>query len=215
MLGAAVSGHTKRILVATTNPGKIAELSAMLDEGIRWVGLSEFPDAGEVVEDGRTFAENAAKKALGYAEATGLWTLADDSGLTIDALGGEPGVHSSRYSGQVRAGEDRRTIDRRNIEKVLGLMRDVPAEKRTARFACRLCLARPGRVLLEAEGRLEGIIATEPAGENGFGYDPIFFVPAKGRTVAQLTPEEKNAISHRGNALRNLRPLLNQLIDTA
>jgi len=212
MLGAAVSGHTKRILVATTNPGKIAELSAMLGEAVQWVGLGEFPDVNEVVEDGRTFAENAAKKALGYAEATELWTLADDSGLVIDALGGEPGVHSSRYSGQVQAGEDRRTIDRRNMEKVLGLMRDVPAEKRTARFVCRLCLARPGRVLLEAEGRLEGVIAMRPAGDNGFGYDPIFFVPAKGRTVAQLTAEEKNAISHRGNAIRELRPLLSALL---
>jgi len=207
-----VSGHTKRILVATTNPGKIAELSAMLGEGIQWVGLGEFADVNDVVEDGRTFAENAAKKALGYAEATGLWTLADDSGLTIDALGGEPGVHSSRYSGQVHAGDDRRTIDRRNIEKVLGLMRGVPAEKRTARFVCRLCLARPGQVLLEAEGRFEGVIAAEPVGENGFGYDPIFFVPAKGRTAAQLTAEEKNAISHRGNAIRELQPLLSALL---
>ncbi len=201
-----------KILVATTNPGKVAELSAMLGGNVEWVGLREFPDVPEVVEDGKTFAENAAKKALGYAQATGLWTIADDSGLVVDALNGEPGVHSSRYSGDKEAGADHGTIDERNIEKVLRLMRDVPAEKRTARFVCRLCLAKPGRVLLEAEGTVEGVIATEPAGNNGFGYDPIFFSPEKRRTVAQMTAEEKNAISHRGNAIRKFHPLLEDLL---
>ena len=123
----------KKILVATTNSGKLAELSAMLGGGVEFVGLSEYPGAEEVVEDGATFAENSAKKALGYARATGLVTIADDSGLCIDALDGAPGVHSARFSGDKVPGEQRGLIDHRNIAKVLELMKDVPADKRTAR----------------------------------------------------------------------------------
>lgn len=211
-----------KILVASTNPGKVAEIKQMLGSDIEWVGLSEFPDLQEIKEDGATFAENARKKAIGYAKATGLWTLADDSGLVIDALGGQPGVKSARFSISHRRDrkERRDFLDKKNIEKLLAMLRSVPREKRTARFVCCLCLAsppderrvNPEKILIETEGTLEGFIMEEEIGENGFGYDPIFFVPHLNKTVAQLTTEEKNAISHRGNALQKLKPLLAELL---
>ena len=202
-----------RILVATTNPGKIAEIRAMLDFDVEWLGLSDFRNIGEIPEDGLTFAENARKKAIGYAKQTGLWTIADDSGLVVDALGGEPGVKSARFSGA--KDKDRTLLDHKNMTKVLKLLESVPKEKRTARFVCTLCLASPEKILIETEGRLQGFIAEEEAGKNGFGYDPIFFVPHLNKTVAQLTREQKNAISHRGNAIRKLKPLLMSLIQKA
>jgi XTP/dITP diphosphohydrolase len=213
----------RKILVASTNPGKLKELREMLAGDIEWVGLSDFPNVSEIEEDGKTFAENARKKAIGYAKATGLWTLADDSGLIVDALNGEPGVKSARFSGVKDA--NRGLIDHKNMAKVLKLLEGVPNEKRTARFMCCLCLASPpepekksgGRassekVLIETEGKLEGLIIDKPAGENGFGYDPIFFVPESNKTVAQMTSEEKNAISHRGNAIRSLRAYLQKIL---
>ncbi len=200
----------RKILVATTNPGKIAELRAMLDFDVEWVSLSDFPNINEVKEDGETFVENARKKAVGYAKATGLWTIADDSGLVVDALGGEPGVKSARFSGAKEA--DRTLLDHKNMAKVLKLLEGVPKEKRAARFICCLCLANSEKVLIKTEGKLEGFIAEKGMGENGFGYDPIFFVPHLNKTVAQLSREEKNAISHRGNAVHKLKPLLAKLI---
>jgi XTP/dITP diphosphohydrolase len=205
-----VSART--ILVATTNPGKVRELRGMLGDEVQWQSLADFPGVGEVKEDGATFAENARKKALGYAQATGLWTLADDSGLVVDALGGAPGVNSARFSGARAQGADRKVVDRRNMEKVLSLLQGVPREKRTARFVCCLCLAGPERVLVETRGALEGIITEEPAGAGGFGYDPVFLVPPLGKTVAELGDQEKNAISHRGNAMRQFKPLLKELL---
>ena len=202
----------KKILVATTNPGKIAELRAMLDLDIEWLGLSDFGDIDEIEEDGATFAENACKKALGYAKAAGLWTIADDSGLVVDALGGAPGVKSARFSGE--KDNDRTLLDHKNMAKVLKLLEDVSKERRTARFVCHLCLASPERILIETDGTLEGLIAESQIGKNGFGYDPIFFVPHLNKTVAQLTRDEKNAISHRGNAIRKLKPLLDELLKT-
>jgi XTP/dITP diphosphohydrolase len=204
---------SQKILVATTNPGKVTELRACLGTDIKWLNLSDSEDVVEVEEDGQTFAENARKKATGYAKATGLWTIADDSGLVVDALGEAPGVKSARFSGEKLKGTERTLIDHRNIAKVLELLKDVPQEKRTARFVCCLCLASPGKILVETEGKLEGLITDREIGENGFGYDPIFFVPHLNKTVAQLTPEEKNAISHRGNAIKKLRPLLDKLLD--
>ena len=201
----------RKILIATTNPGKMAELQAMLDMDLSWKSLSDFPNLDEVIEDGDTFAENARKKALGYAKQTHLWTIADDSGLVIDALNGQPGVKSARFSGA--KDQDRTLIDHKNIAKVLELLKGVPAEKRTARFVCCLCLASPEKVLIETEGTLEGVITERQIGSNGFGYDPIVFVPNLNKTVAQLTAEGKNAISHRGNAIRNLKPLLNNLLN--
>lgn len=202
----------REILVASTNAGKVAELRAMLDLDLKWRGLSDFSGLGEVKEDGRTFAENARKKALGYARATGLWTIADDSGLVVDALGGEPGVRSSRFSGDRLKSQDRSLIDHRNIAKVLTLLNGVRKEARTARFVCCLCLASSDEVLLKTQGTLEGLIAEKEIGQNGFGYDPIFFVPSLQKTVGQLTADEKNAISHRGQAIRRLKPSLIQLL---
>jgi XTP/dITP diphosphohydrolase len=202
----------KTILVATTNPGKIVELRAMLDADVEWLDLSYFPEIAEIEEDGQTFIENACKKAIGYARITGQWTIADDSGLEVDALGGEPGVKSARFSGEKSTNDDGSLIDHRNIAKVLELLKDVPEEKRTARFFCCLCLASPEQILIETEGTLEGLITNREIGKNGFGYDPIFFVPHLNKTVAQLTPEEKNAISHRGNAIKKLKPLLEKLL---
>jgi len=199
-----------KILVATTNPGKLSEISAMLNLDIEWSSLSDFPGLKEIKEDGKTFAENARKKALGYSKQTNLWTLADDSGLVIDALGGLPGVKSARFSGEKE--KDRKLLDHKNMKKVLRLLENVPKEKRTARFVCCLCLAGPEKILIETEGKLEGIITEKELGSNGFGYDPIFFVPALSKTVAQLSSAEKNGISHRGNAISKLTPLLRSLI---
>ena len=204
----------RKIVVATTNPGKIAELSAMLDADVDWLSLADFDDIPEIVEDGATFTENARKKALGYAKATGQWTIADDSGLVVDALDGAPGINSARFSGEKPNSKDRGLLDYRNMEKVLDLLKNTPPQKRTARFVCHICLASPEEVLLETEGSLQGLIAQRPIGDNGFGYDPIFFVGSLNRTVAQLTAKEKNNISHRGNAISNLKPLLKQLLQT-
>jgi XTP/dITP diphosphohydrolase len=204
------------ILVATTNPGKLAELTAMLGElaeQVCWKTLADFPGLPPVAEDGSTFAENARKKALGYAAAAGMLTLADDSGLVIDALRGQPGVRSARFAAEeAKKNPDRKTLDRLNYEKVLRLLENVPAERRTARFVCCLCLADAENVLLETEGTFEGLITEKPLGENGFGYDPIFWVPALQKTVAQLTPQEKNQISHRAQAVHRFRPLLEQFL---
>lgn len=202
----------QRILIASTNPGKIAELRTMLGADVEWAGLADFQNIHKIEEDGQTFAENARKKALGYAKATGIRTIADDSGLSVDALGGLPGVTSARFSGEKE--ENRTLLDHKNMAKVLRLLEGVPREKRTARFVCCLCLASPEKLLVETEGRLEGFIAEKETGENGFGYDPIFFVPNLNKTAAQLSREEKNAISHRGEAIRKLKPLLEQLLRT-
>ena len=202
----------QNILVATTNPGKIAEIRAMLGGQMRWLGLADVGTIDEIAEDGATFAENACKKALGYAKASGLWAIADDSGLVVDALGGAPGVKSARFSGEKPPGADRTLIDHRNMAKVLDLLKSVPTERRTARFVCCLCLAGPEKVLIETEGTVEGLITDREIGKNGFGYDPIFFVPNLKKTVAQLSREEKNAISHRGRAIRKLKPLLDELL---
>ncbi len=202
----------KTILVATGNPGKLVEISAMLDIPARWLTLKDFPQVTEVEENGLTFEENARKKALGYAAQTGQWTLADDSGLTIDALDGAPGVISARFCGASSSTTERKIIDRLNFEKVLDLLRKKPKAPRTARFVCCLCLASEREILLEARGQCEGLILDAPRGDNGFGYDPVFFVSAMNRTIAEMTTQEKNAISHRGNALGKLKPLLNELL---
>jgi XTP/dITP diphosphohydrolase len=184
----------------------------MLDIPARWLTLKDFPQVAEVEEDGLTFEENARKKALGYAAQSGLWTLADDSGLAVDALDGAPGVISARFCGASSSTMDRKTIDRLNYEKVLDLLRKKPAAPRTARFVCCLCLAAPREILLEARGQCEGQILDAPRGDNGFGYDPVFLVPATNRTIAEMTTQEKNAISHRGNALDKLKPMLTNLL---
>lgn len=207
-----IAAGQRTILVATTNPGKVRELRTMLDAPVQFKTLADFPGVGEVVEDGATFAENARKKATEYARATGLWTLADDSGLVVDALDGAPGVKSARFCGDVPPGTDRKVIDQRNIARLLELLQGVPQENRSARFVCFLCLTSPDQILIETQGKVEGQIIDEPAGANGFGYDPVFYVPHLGKTVAQLPDDQKNAISHRGNAIRELKPRLRQLL---
>jgi XTP/dITP diphosphohydrolase len=209
-----MSDNIKDILVATKNPGKITELKACLGHGHKWLSLTDFEGIAEIDEDGSTFEENARKKATGYAKATGLWTIADDSGLVVDALDGAPGVRSARFSGEKSKNEDKTLIDHRNIARVLELLEGVPKESRTARFICSLCLASPKKILLETQGTLEGRITDQEIGTNGFGYDPIFYVQELKKTVAQLTPEEKNAISHRGKAIRKLKYLLEKLVQT-
>lgn len=201
-----------QILVATTNPGKKAEFKEMLDLDIEWLSLADIDNYEEVAEDGATFEENAAKKALGYAKQTGLWTIADDSGLEIDALDGAPGVHSARFSGVHKDHSKKDLIDHENIAKVLSLLKDVPEDKRTARFRCFLCLASPEKILFQTEGKIEGIIIEDKKGDNGFGYDPIFYVPTMGKTTAQMTSIEKNKVSHRGIAVRNLKSKLPQIL---
>ncbi len=200
----------KTIVLATRNPGKIREILAVLKSIPVSVGsLDAFARIDEPVEDGATFGDNARLKALYYARATGQWCLADDSGLQIDALNGEPGVFSARYAcAEGPAGAGREFLDRANNAKVLRLLEEVPDAKRTARFVCHLALASPERVLLETFDTVEGRIARAPAGENGFGYDPLFLLPERGCTTAQLAPEEKNAISHRGKAVRRFAQLL-------
>ncbi len=203
----------KKILIATTNRGKAGELVEMLGGvGVEWLSLNDFADVVEVVEDGVTFEQNARKKALGYAGATGVWTIADDSGLVIDALDGAPGVMSARFSGEPPKGCARRVLDHRNMAKVLKLMEGVGADDRTARFVCCLCLASPAKVLAETKGTLGGRIATEEVGTNGFGYDPVFFVPELNCTVAQLTWAGKNEISHRSRAIKKLKRRLQALL---
>lgn len=200
----------RKILVASSNPGKVAELRACLGTEIMWLGLSGFEYIRGIEEDGATFAENARKKARHYAKTTSVCTIADDSGLVIDALEGAPGVKSARFSGEKDS--DRSLIDHKNMAKVLKLLEGVPKEKRTARFVCCLCLASPEKILAETEGTLDGFINDKPVGENGFGYDPIFFVPQLNKTVAQLSTEEKNSISHRGKAIKKLKPALEKLL---
>jgi XTP/dITP diphosphohydrolase len=194
------------IVLATRNPGKVREIRQVFSGmPVRLVSLEDFGPIPECVETGETFAENARHKALYYARATGQWALADDSGLAVDALGGAPGVHSARYAAaDSPAGAGRGIIDQANNRRLLVELAAVPAARRTARFICHLALAGPEGVLLEAVGTVEGRVAQAPAGENGFGYDPLFYVEAFGCTTAQLPAETKNLISHRGQALRQL-----------
>ena len=184
------------VLLATRNAGKVREIREIAaGRPLVWRSLAEFPNLPEIEESGATFAENARLKALYYAEETGLCTLADDSGLEVDALGGAPGVRSARFAGTVHDAAA-------NNRKLIGLLADVSPERRTARFRCAMAFARGGQVVLETEGIFEGLITDQPRGANGFGYDPHFLVPELGCTAAELPAEDKNARSHRGQALR-------------
>jgi XTP/dITP diphosphohydrolase len=188
----------KQIVLATRNQGKVREFDKLLAPlGWQVVSLSAFPEAPEVVEDGATFAENARKKAETISRFFGMAALADDSGLEVDALGGKPGVYSARFAGE-------KASDEENWRKLLTELQDVPMERRTARFRCVLALVQPGREPIFAEGQCEGIILREPAGSNGFGYDPVFFLPQLMCTMAQLDAEVKNTLSHRAKAMHNL-----------
>lgn len=194
-----------RLLLATKSAGKIAELRRMTLAGSdEWVGLDQFPAIAESPETGETFAENARQKALYYSAATGLPALADDSGLEVDALAGAPGVHSAYYAGHPRD-------DARNNQKLVADLRGVPDARRGARFVCAMALAAGGRVLLESRGTVEGRIIDAPRGRNGFGYDPHFLIVERGLTTAELSPDEKSAISHRGQALRAMLAQISEI----
>ena len=189
-------------MLATRNPDKGGELAALLkDLGIRIRTLAEFPDAPEVVEDGGTCEANAVKKAVTIARHTKLPAAADDTGLMVEALGGRPGVHAARYAGDGATYGD-------NCRKLLHELAGVPREQRGARFVTVAALADPSGKVEVVEGVLDGQITEAPAGTKGFGYDPVFFVPELGKTLAQLMPEEKNRISHRGRAFAKLKELL-------
>jgi XTP/dITP diphosphohydrolase len=190
------------LLIATTNPGKFVEIAAALRElPFRLLSLRDF-QAPSVIEDADTFLGNARKKAHELARWSGQLTLADDSGLVVEALAGRPGIHSARYAGETATDED-------NRQKLLKDLEGVPEPKRGAAFVCVLVLATPEGEELVAEGRIEGRITVSPMGEGGFGYDPLFFVPELGKTTAEITLEEKNRISHRGQALGVMRRKMN------
>ena len=203
-------GAELRILLATSNDHKLQEVREILQPlGVPVDGLDSLDTTyTEPVEDADTFEGNAKLKAIGYAKATGIRCMADDSGLSVDALNGKPGVYSARFAG---VGETRDERDKANNDLLLEMLVEVPANKRTARFVCAICVADPdGTILAESTGTFEGVIGFTPIGENGFGYDPLFFVPTANKTSAQMSPDEKNAQSHRGDAVRKITPLLSQ-----
>lgn len=196
------------LLIATANPGKVREFREMLgNDRFVWHDLSEFKDNQPVEETGKTFHENACLKASQYAMRHGIWALADDSGLEVDALNGAPGVTSARWAELNGTGKG----DADNNRTLLAQLEDVPDEARTGRFVCVLALADPeGRIILTTRDTVEGKILREGRGNNGFGYDPLFYVPQFERTTAQLSPQEKHQISHRGKALAKMRALMQQ-----
>ncbi len=196
----------EKIVIASKNRGKIKEIKAMFaDSGLMVLSLDDFPDVPEIDEDGNSFYENALKKAKVTADFTGEAVIADDSGLEVKALNGAPGIYSARYAG---AGAG----DKENIARLLQEMRDVPAEKRGASFRCVLVLYRQDKRHEIFEGRWKGVIAESPSGAEGFGYDPVFYVPERGMTAAQLSPEEKNRISHRAQAFSKLKKRLDEIM---
>lgn len=200
------------LVMATRNPGKVRELQELLhDTGVTLLSLADFPEIPDIPEEAFTFAENAATKAQAVARLSGYPALADDSGLAVDALGGAPGVFSARYAQDRTA--PRPPADADNWSKLLEEMRDVPWEARTARFVCEIALALPDGRLFRAHGECEGFIAPSPQGDHGFGYDPVFWVPEHGATMAQLGPAVKNQISHRARALAAFRNLLASVLD--
>jgi XTP/dITP diphosphohydrolase len=195
------------LVLATRNRHKGAELATLLaDLPIRIHMMDEFPEVPDVVEDGATCEANAIKKARAVSEATGLLTVADDTGLEVDALGGHPGVYAARYAGLQATYED-------NWRKLLQEMAGVPRPRRTAHFLTVAAVASPFESVEVTTGRLDGLITEEPAGARGFGYDPVFYVPELGKTLAELSGEEKNRISHRAKAFAQVRNLLqNRLV---
>jgi len=192
-----------KVLIATMNPGKVNDFKVLFEpQGIEVVSLLDLAEPIEDIEEtGVTFAENAAIKAETIAEMMQMPVVSDDSGLSIDALNGEPGVYSARYAGLDKD-------DQKNIDKVLKKLRDVSEKERTAKFVCAMALAEPGKATIIKHGYCEGFITNEMRGTHGFGYDPIFQPVGYDKTMAELSPEEKSAISHRGQALKQLQSSL-------
>jgi len=196
-----------KLVLATGNQGKVRELKRILgDLNIEVLSLKDFPQIGEIVEDGATFTENAVIKARAVTKAVNLIALADDSGLEVDCLDGAPGIYSARFAGEGKSDAD-------NNEKLLALMRDVPTEKRTARFRCVIAICTPEGELFTADGTCAGFIGFKLKGDQGFGYDPLFYLPEYEQTFAELDAELKNKISHRGRALGKIKNLLAGLLE--
>jgi len=194
-----MSASTEKIVLASNNVGKIREINQLLSrQGIEVLPQKDFTSE-EAVEDGLSFVENAIKKARFAARASGLPAIADDSGIEVDALHGQPGIYSARYAGKDAS-------DRQNLEKLLESLTGVEDAQRSARFQCLMVYVRHQNdpVPVICQGTWEGKILTAPQGENGFGYDPVFFVPEENCSAAQLSPERKNSLSHRGKALKQL-----------
>jgi XTP/dITP diphosphohydrolase len=190
------------ILIASGNQGKLKEFEQLLqDLPVRLVSLKQLTAAPEVVEDGASFLENARKKAQQLADYSKMITLADDSGLEVDCLQGAPGVLSARFAGE-------NSSDSRNNQKLLRLLEGVPLEKRTARFKCCLVLAYPGGRQYWTEGECEGLIGFEPKGNYGFGYDPLFYLPELNASMGEISPDQKNSLSHRARALQKMRKIV-------
>lgn len=188
----------KEVVIATNNPGKAKEFEALFhSKGYTIKTLKDYPEIPEILENGATFEENALIKARTVSNFLHTLVLADDSGLKVDALGGEPGIYSARYSG-VGA------TDQTNNAKLLENLAGVPLTKRTGQFHCTLALVSADNRELVVQGEVEGVLLEEPRGTNGFGYDPLFYIPSEGKTMAELSPSEKNSMSHRAVALQNL-----------
>ena len=196
----------KEIVIATNNRHKFEEIASILKEmPVRLIPLSDYPDAPELKEEGSTYAENAVHKARTAARFTGKWALADDTGLEVDALNGQPGLYSARFAGEGVTFAD-------NKRKLLKLLESVPTEKRTATFRTVLALVGPSGESHVVEGVLRGRIADEEQGAGGFGYDALFYLPEWGKTFAELTPEEKNRFSHRARALEKMKEILRGIV---
>ena len=196
----------KEVIIATKNPGKAREFEHIFaPRGIAVRTLLDYPEIADVEETGKTFEENAILKAEAVSLILNKMVIGDDSGLIVDALEGRPGIYSARYAGEPKD-------DQKNLEKVLGELQGVTEENRTARFYCALAVALPGKETITVAGTCEGRILDEQRGTNGFGYDPVFFVPEKGCTMAELSSDEKNNISHRANALKQLDVILDSIV---
>ena len=204
----------QELIIATTNPGKLREIRELLkDLDVKITSLSDYPDAPKIEEDGKNFAQNALKKAATIALYTGKLTLGEDSGLEVKALGNKPGIYSSRFSGE-------KATDRKNNVKLLRLLRDVPLKKRQARYRCFAALVdgqprqrRGQRVIDVVSGSCAGVIALKGKGNNGFGYDPLFFIPRYHKTFGELDPAVKAKISHRARAFRKVRKVLEEYLN--
>ncbi|CAH2716296.1 dITP/XTP pyrophosphatase [Neobacillus rhizosphaerae] len=196
----------KEVIIATKNPGKAKEFEEIFaSRGIEVRTLLDFPEIPDVEESGSTFEENAVLKAEAISQALNKMVIGDDSGLMVKALEGRPGIYSARYAGEPKN-------DQKNTDKVLSELKDVPEAERTARFYCALAVAVPGQETMTVSGTCEGRILEERRGSNGFGYDPVFYVPEQGVAMAELSSDEKHKISHRANALKKLDVVLDSIL---